>query len=227
MQLRKVFDKRTALAIAGSCALFVCVDLRAEPTLEDAHFRWDWKDSQELSAAQSLRGTNLTHQQRKAIASAIANHIRSMISEPGIVRTTTMREIKSEAELQDAVLDTRVTLIDLNGDGIPEVVAQGMVNCGATGNCPFWVLRKSKTGYRLIFEGEAQTFTIQPSVSNGFRDIVLSRHGSYSSGDLMHYRFQEGIYSGVACYDYEWTVLENDQVRELKEPRITPIRCDW
>jgi hypothetical protein len=59
-------------------------------------------------------------------------------------------------------------MIDLNGDGLPEVVAQGMIGCGATGNCPFGVLRKAKQGYELILKGEAQTFTIQKSNSNGF-----------------------------------------------------------
>lgn len=124
MGLGIVLATRAVLAIAGICALFVCVGSRSEQTPQEAHFRWDWKDWKELSAAQSLRGAKLTLQQRKAIASAIADQIRPMMSEPGIVRTTTMSEIKSESELRDAVLDTRVMLIDLNGDGVPEVVAR-------------------------------------------------------------------------------------------------------
>jgi len=176
-------------------------------------FRWNWRDSQELKADESLRNAKLTNNRRKAIADAVADQIRPMMAD---------LEIESESELQKAALDTRIRMVDLNGDGIPEVVAQGMIGCGATGNCPFWVLRNAKQGYELILEGEAQTFTIQKSSSNGFRDIVLSRHGSYSSGDLSHFQFHQDAYEAVGCYDYDWTVLEGEKVRELKEPRITP-----
>ena len=176
-------------------------------------FHWDWKESQELKAEHSLGNAKLTTQQRKAIAKAIDDQIRPMMSD---------LEIKSEAELHAAVLKTRIAMIDLNGDGIREVVAQGMVNCGATGNCLFWIFRKAKVNYELLLEGEAQTFTIQKSYTNGFHDIVLSTHGSYSSGDLAYYQYKDGVYQETACYGYDWTVLDGDKVRELKEPRITP-----
>lgn len=189
------------------------------------HFHWDWKHGQELSAKQSLRMAKIPYTQKKAIVQAIADQLRPMCLGPETsCVTSSFVEIKSEAELQQAVLETRTALIDLNGDGVPEVVAQGMMNCGATGNCPFWVLRKTKGGYEIILEGEAQTFTIQPSISNRFRDIVLSTHGSYSSGGLTLYQYKEGFYSDVASYCYDWTVLEGDKVRELKEPRVTPCR---
>jgi hypothetical protein len=178
-------------------------------------FHWDWRHSQELKADQSLRNAKLTEQSRNAIARAIADQIRPMMAD---------LEIKSETELKGKALDTRITLIDLNSDGTPEVVAQGLVNCGATGNCPFWVLQKSNPGYEVLLEGEAHAFTIQRSRTNGFCDIVLSTHGSYSSGGLTTYQYQEGVYKDVGCYNYEWTALEGEKVRELKEPRITPCR---
>jgi hypothetical protein len=219
---------RTILAIAVVGALFLQKETVKGPTAQpekasaNPGFHWNWKDWQELSAEQSLRKAKIPNKQRNAIARAIADQLRPTClgSEPSCV--IGMREITSEAELQQAVLDTRTALIDLNGDGIPEVVAQGMVNCGATGNCPFWVFRKAKSGYELLLEGEAQTFTIQTSSSNEFRDIVLARHGSYDSGDLAHYVYREGSYHEAGCYDYDWSALEGDKVRELKEPRITP-----
>jgi hypothetical protein len=210
---------RTILAIALVSALFLQeqtlkgTTAQSEKASANPGFHWNWKDWQELSAEQSLRKAQLVYQQKKAIASAIADAIRPMMSD---------LEIQSETELQKAALDTRVKMIDLNGDGVPEVVAQGMVNCGATGNCPFWVFRKAKFGYELLLEGEAQTFTIQTSSSNEFRDIVLARHGSYDSGDLAYYVYRKGLYQEAGCYDYNWSVLEGDKVRELKEPRITP-----
>jgi hypothetical protein len=210
---------RTILAIALVSSLFFqkqtvkALPTESQKASNNPGFHWKWKDSQELSAEQSLRKAQLPNQQKNAIASAIADEIRPMMAD---------LEIQSEPELQKAALDTRVKMIDLNSDGVPEVVAQGMVNCGATGNCPFWVFRKAKYGYELFLEGEANTFTIQTSSSNEFRDIVLARHGSYDSGDLAHYVYQKGSYHHAGCYDYDWSVLEGDKVRELNEPRLTP-----
>lgn len=198
-------------AIVGIGALLIAHQTVSNPD----GFHWDWRDSQELKADQSLRNAKLPEQSRNAIARAIADQIRPAMAD---------LEIKSETELRKTVLDTRITLIDLNNDGTPEVFAQGMVGCGATGNCPLWVLQKSKRGYEVLLEGSAQTFTAQGSTTNGFRDIVLSTHGSYSSGGLTNYHFQNGVYKDVGCYIYEWTVLEGEKVRELKEPRITPCR---
>jgi hypothetical protein len=180
-----------------------------------AQFQWDWKAVQELKADQSLRNAKLPEQRKKAITDAIAAQVRPIMVDLAY---------DSESDFQKAALDTRIKVIDLNGDGVPEVVAQGMIGCGATGNCPFWVFRKTKQGYELILEGEAQTFTIQKPTSNGFPDIVLSRHGSYSSGDLAHYQFKEDIYQNVGCSYYEWTVLEGEKVSELREPSVTPCR---
>jgi hypothetical protein len=179
-------------------------------------FQWNWKDSQELTWENSLRKARLTTQRRNAIGSAIASHLRPICLTEDFGCAADMRE------LHKAVLNTQVALIDLNGDGVSEVAAQGMLNCGATGNCPFWVLRKVKSRYEILLDGLAQTFTIQEAKTNGFHDIVLSIHGSYSSGTLTHYRYNQGAYDEAGCYDYDWTALEGDQVRDLKEPRITP-----
>jgi hypothetical protein len=177
----------------------------------DSHFQWDWKRREGLNAEQSLRKAEVTDKQREAIA----QQIRPLLADLGV-------EFESESELRKDALDTRVKMIDLNGDGVPEIVAQGMIGCGATGNCPFWVFRKMKQGYGLILNGQAQTFTIQKPGSGGFADLVLSRHGSSSSGDLLRYQFRGGAYQVVGCYVYEWTVPDGENIRELKEPRIAP-----
>lgn len=185
------------------------------PVANLGHFHWNWQDSRELKAGQSLRNATLEEQSKNAIAKTIADQIRPMTGELAI---------KTETELREKAFTTRITLLDLNGDGVAEVIAQGMVSCGATGNCPFWVLKKSRSGYEVILEGEAQTFTVQQSGTNGFGDIVLSTHGSYSSGGLTNYQYRAGTYRDVGCYSYDWTVMEGENVRELKEPRITPCR---
>jgi hypothetical protein len=40
--------------------------------------------------------------------------------------------IDSEQQLKNAILDTAVELVDLNGDGIPEVIAQGTYKEGCS-----------------------------------------------------------------------------------------------
>lgn len=207
---------------------FVSLVPQSDQQPVSAHFQWNWKDSRELPAEQSLRNAKIPYRQRKAIAQAIGDHLRPMCLGPEkycvAVPASSIGEITSEVELQEAVLDTRIALIDLNDDGVPEVVAQGMLNCGATGNCPFWIFGKTKVGYDLLLDGEAQMFTVRKSRTNEFHGIVLSTHGSSSSGGLVDYHYGEGVYQEAGCYYYEWTVLENDKVRELKAPRITPCR---
>jgi len=216
-----------ALFLQGHSVLVSAVP-RSEQRPKNAPFQWDWKHSRELPAEKSLRKAKIPSTQKKAIAQAIGNYLRPICLGPEkscvAVPASSTGEITSDAELQLAVLDTRVALIDLNHDGVPEVVAQGMLNCGATGNCPFWIFQKTKAGYELLLDGEAQMFTVQKSKPNGFCEIVLSTHGSSSSGSLVNYRYVEGVYQEAGCYYYDWTELENDKVRELKAPRITPCR---
>jgi hypothetical protein len=142
-----VHTTRTILAIALVSPLFLQKQTvkgpptQSEKTSTNPGFHWNWKDWQELSAEQSLRKAQLPNQQKKAIASAIADEIRPMMSDLEIVQ--------SEPELQKAALDTRVKMIDLNGDGVPEVVAQGMVKLRCDGKLPVLGFSESKIRLRI------------------------------------------------------------------------------
>lgn len=152
---------------------------------------------------------------RTLIAAAISSQLRPQMDD---------FEINSEDQLRRAALDTRIKMVDLNHAGILEVLAQSTVGCGATGNCEFWIFQKSRDGYRLLLAGEAQTFTIQKSRTNGFSDIVLGMHGSATETGLTVYRYEGGVYQEVGCYLASWTILEGEEVRQLKEPLITACR---
>ncbi len=131
----------------------------------------------------------------------------------------------SEKKLLQAVMETRVTLVDLNGDGISEVIAQASdeKSCSPTGNCAFWVFMRSGNGYKLILEkGAVQTVGICSSRTNGFNDLVLGQHGSASEQTLYIYRFANGRYGKKLCYDVRFERLVGDEVQELEEPDITP-----
>jgi hypothetical protein len=134
---------------------------------------------------------------------------------------------KSEQELQETASQTRIKAVDLSGKGGEEFLAQGFgvqSGCGPTGNCEAWVLRQKGDQFSVILHrGAVQIFTIQPTVTNGFHDIVLGQHGSATMMGLTLYLFDGSRYRREACYDANWAILEKDgQVHTLDEPRITP-----
>ena len=133
-----------------------------------------------------------------------------------------LSDVVSENEVQSVALDVRVKVEDLNADGTPEILAQASdhFNCGATGNCPFWVFQKSRGGYTVLLKTEAQTFTIQPDRTNGYRDLVFGYHDSALRTTLEHYKFRGGKYEYVACHVAEWGELATG--RTFPEPRISP-----
>jgi hypothetical protein len=178
-----------------------------------AEFHWDWRASEELKAAESLRNARITQADRKSIARAIVAQLRGKMGD---------LEVESEEGLRKAALDTRIKMIDLNGDGVPEVLAQGMVDCSPTGNCPLWVFQKGEKDYHLLLKRFGQTFTIQHESTNGYRDVVVCSHGSATQYGISEFRYKGGRYRLVGQYDAEWSVLENGKEKLLKEPRITP-----
>jgi hypothetical protein len=172
-------------------------------------FHWNWRDNQ--SAENPLASEkHLTSTERNSLLDALTH------------------QYKGEIHPEKLAAETPVELIDLNGDGVAEVVAQAVSGdfCSPTGNCAFWVFEKSASGYKLILQkGAVQFFTIQPTRTNGFIDLVLGMHGSATEQGLYLYRFSKGRYRRAACYLANWTFLDkNEEVHELKEPRITPCR---
>lgn len=196
-------------------ATSVCIVLFATVAAAGT-FHWNWRKAEELDWKQSLGKVNLKAANRAALQIAIAERLR-----PGMADL----EIGSEEELKKVALDTRIKLIDLNADGIPEVVAQGCclkAGCGATGNCPFWVFRKSASHYGLLLETFGQVFTIESTKTNGFSDIVVGTHDSARQKTLTIYHYRNGGYKDVGCYVADWWSSEGGTFHELKEPEITP-----
>jgi hypothetical protein len=203
--------------LQGSFKVCFCAVIFATLMLGAESFQWDWRHSEALTSKQSLRHAKVTESERAAIARAIANQLKPDLGGLGG---------ESEQEMEDNALDTPVKMVDLNGDGIPEVIAQGTIEdggCSPTGTCRFWVFQRSDHDYSLLFSQEAiQSFTIQQNRSSGFSDIVVKMQGSATASTLTLLRYSEGTYKAAACYDANWSVPEGDSVRELKEPRLTP-----
>jgi hypothetical protein len=203
-----------------TCASVLCVRAALTQTKpvepQKQEFLWDSHAWQELTWKDSLGKAEIEEADRRAVVAAIEEELRPKMN---------VLEISSEGKLREAALKTRVKMIDLNGDGEPEVVAQAITDCSPTGNCSLWVFQKSQRGYRLILKGFGQTFAVQPSMTDGYHDIVVSMHDSATQAGLSDFRFAGRRYAKNGCYYAEWEVLEGDKVRELKVPRITLFPC--
>ncbi len=86
--------------------------------------------------------------------------------------------------LKELFESLRVLTVDLNNDGVPEVIVQPSEPgswCGATGNCTFWIfLRWSIQANSGRSSVAVETFNILPDKTFGYSDLVLGTHDSAS-----------------------------------------------
>jgi hypothetical protein len=189
---------------------------------KSGHFYWSARKAQELDYNRTIRNSpDLNPVERTALLKTVAALIRPFMAD---------LEIDSERELQKIAADTRIELIDLNGDGIPEVIAQAFgikAGCGATGNCPIWVFMKTANGYKLLFDTRkaneigGELITVEENRTNGFKDLVFAAHDSASEKTLFVYRYRNGLYRESACYGANWLSTTNGEFQMLRQPVIT------
>jgi len=189
--------------------LYVAVAFQAAPTQKIAAFRWSSREAQEL----------VTGRDALAASRDITDFEKARLLDALTI------QFRGSSEPRKRAAKTRVKLVDLNGDGVPEVFCQAVDEemCSPTGNCSFWLFQKDVNGYTLLLKKTAiQTFTIQPTKTNGYHDLVLGMHGSATDQELFLYQIHEGQYRKAACYDANWEHLGKDgEYHRLTEPRIT------
>jgi hypothetical protein len=176
-------------------------------------FHWNWHDAQTLRDDDALRGAKVAKEERHAIADAIEVQLRPILGELG--KTLAM-------EVREASLETRVKLIDLDNDGMPEVIAEAADSCNDLGNCHIWIFKKSGQEYKLILDSIGQTFTVQATSTNGVKDIVVAMRESASEFNLKEYHYEDGKYKRASCHHADWEAAAGQTAEKLKEPRITP-----
>lgn len=201
-----------ATLLLATLLLFVVASAaQKSPEKRTLGFQWNWREA-EVATGPLATAPSISTAERAMLLRALAARFNGYRTPPNP---------------DERAAQTRIKVIDLNGDGVPEVIAQPVGEvCSPTGNCPFWAFQKASTGYILIMEkGAAQDFTIQPSRTNGYFDLVLGMHGSATEQGLYVYQFRDGRYRRTGCYDANWTYLgEDGEYHELKEPRITRCR---
>jgi len=179
-----------------------------------ADFTWDWHSQRAIGRDDPSVGTTseLTEPERNALIDAIAARLQKPMTEAGY-DAGRVREVASV---------THIRFADLGGEGKPLVLATspGLEGgCDAMSNCPFWIFRYEGKRYVSLLDTVAATYTIQPTSSHGFSDLVLLRHISAQESHLTLYRYGEGKYRDAGCYTAIWPLPQNG---EVQEPAITP-----
>ncbi len=121
----------------------------------------------------------------------------------------------------------RAEPLDLNRDGVPELVIHGIQRlCGAS-NCIKWIYRRTSAGYeRLLVAWGTQTLEPLTSTTHGYRDLRKWQHGSAWDSGVTLYKFDGRRYRQDRCFHYSYSYLDaHDERHELKRPRITPASC--
>ena len=210
-------------------SIAVCVGspVPAQQATEATHFHWSQRKAYELPYhATVARSTELNPAEKSALIRTIKAEIRHFMDD---------QEIASEKELDTLVRGTRIQLLDLNQDGVPEVLAQAFDSregCGATGNCTFWVFQKQSDGsYNKLLDtrgkegiGGIELITVETTRTHGFLDFTLAAHDSAAEKDLSVYRFNGRRYVQFACYLASW-IDDRDPTKARQTPAISPIRC--
>lgn len=206
--------------VAGSLLFFLTGIAPGLQTVALNHVRsrtqWDAAHGTELSWRDSVGSSKiLSDSDRAALIRAIEGKLRPSAGDLGV---------STEKEFAHMASATRIKVVDLNGDGIPEVIAQSMGTdtCGAVGNCALWVFKKTASGYSSILDSGSQSFVVEATRSNGYSDLTLALHDSATRKQLYLFRFRSGRYRETACFDANWSPEINGPV--LKHPVIT--RCE-
>lgn len=131
----------------------------------------------------------------------------------------------SEDELRQLAQATQLKLLDLTGDGVPEVIAEGRDQkgylCSPTGNCPWWVLRKEGTRYLPILEDIGKGLSTDCRPKQRPCAIAVFMHGSATETTIREHRMSNGRYRVVAEYEYVWPLDENGET--AKKPIVTRV----
>jgi hypothetical protein len=195
------------LAVVAACAMVVAAD-----------FEWSWRSQEVIGRKDPSVGntSKLTEPQRAALISAIVSRLQKPMSDQGY----------SDDRIREVASTTRIRFVDLGGEGKPLVFATSFGlegGCDALANCPFWIFRHGEDGYVSLLDVMAASYTIQPTSTNGFSDLVILRHLSVSDSRLTLYNYAEGRYVDAGCYMATWPAAKDG---ETPDPTIAPCKAE-
>jgi hypothetical protein len=186
------------------------------------HFYWSASKAKDIPIGHTLaKETRLNNADKKELARIISERVKE---------TEFADDKLSAKEFQELIWQTRIELVDLNGDGVPEILAQGYssrMNCGATGNCEFFVFEKTLLGIELLldtYKGDGsgvELYTVEETSTHGFKDLVLTEHESAFESTLFVYKFDGKRYKKSTCYSARWDYQGKRGFEMRKNPVIS------
>ena len=195
------------LRLAGILALLGAVALAGD-------FEWDWHNQEVISRNDpSLSTTSkLTEPERNELLDAVIARLLKPLTAAGY----------SDDRIREIALTTRLRFVDL-GEGKPVILAESLGiegGCDVLVNCPFWVFRHTEDGYVSLLEAVAASYTVQPTSSDGYSDLVIARHTTPSETRLTVYKYAEGKYSDAGCYTAIFAPAK--QGEGISNPAVSP-----
>jgi hypothetical protein len=191
-------------------ALFFC--LSAFAISGDDPLRWNSEHLHQLSYSKTLASVSDKTVDmplfRAAIQKALAFWLDLSIEFP---RKLTLEEVISSC---------RVELAELDPNAPRDVIVQASTmqgGCGATGNCPLWIFRRSTAGYKLLLQSQGDRIKILPADPRYGADIVVSFREGGSEQILRVYRLSSGQYRQRACYKRQRHLDGTVAVRDCKD----------
>jgi hypothetical protein len=108
---------------------------------------------------------------------------------------------------------------DLDGDDQPEylVVLEEDHLCGALGNCPHWVYRKTGNEYEPLLRTRGRELLLEKTSTHGYRDLRSEAGDTASEGEFIIYKYDGNKYQAKQCYLRKYTG---------KRDRIIRIKCE-
>jgi len=148
--------------------------------------------------------------------------IVSLVFEGQVAKECVSRGRSEKEEIQSI----RVARANLGSKDEEDLLIQASDNChcGGTGNCAFWVVRKTTGGLEPLLDTDVvQVFSLEKTKTHGYTDILTSSHGSAFLSELTLYQFDGKQYQAALCAKVEYKIREDDSVSD--EPTITSEEC--
>ena len=144
-------------------------------------YKWNWKLSRGWPAQPDLKTAPLPRTERDAIFQA---SFAAFLSDKNW-----SQYISPVSERRRAIWEARIKLIDLDGDGTPEILLMGSgLESSGDGNSSFRILKKQGSGYKVILDTIAEQVTIDTRFDPKHPIVALYGHYSASDGALELYR---------------------------------------
>jgi len=208
---------KRAMGFSHKIAVVWLVAIAACAIVVAADFEWSWHNQEVIGRNDSSVGntSKLTEPDRAALIAAIVMRLQKPMSEQGY----------SDDRIHEVASTTRIRFVDLGGEGKPLVFATSLGlegGCDALVNCPFWIFRHGEDGYVSLLDTVASSYTIQPTSTNGFSDLVIVHHVSASEGRLTLYNYGDGKYVDAGCYTATWPAAKDGKT---PDPEISPCKA--